>query len=104
LADLHPRQGNLHTSKEQIFSGLQNLSSLHKIGCRSAEKNSPVSFNMRVLDLRFLCCYLDPVLARLEENIRLGFVIPDQPVDPIQSFSDDGRSSAAKDGFHFHDN
>jgi hypothetical protein len=41
LADLHPGQGNLGTSKEQVFSGLQNLSSLHKIVWRSAEKISP---------------------------------------------------------------
>jgi hypothetical protein len=36
MADLHPRQCNLHL---QLFSGQQNLSSLHKIGWRSAEKN-----------------------------------------------------------------
>jgi hypothetical protein len=40
LADLHPRQGN-SLQKEPFFSGLQNLSSLHKIGWRSAEKNYP---------------------------------------------------------------
>jgi hypothetical protein len=40
LADLHPRQGNL-LQREQFFIGLQNLSSLHKIGWRSAEKNIP---------------------------------------------------------------
>jgi hypothetical protein len=51
-ADVHPRQGNLlHWN---IFTGLyKNLSSLHKIGWRPAEKNSPVFFNMRVLDLDF---------------------------------------------------
>jgi hypothetical protein len=32
-ADLHPiKQGNLCTSKEQFFRGLQNPFSLHKIG------------------------------------------------------------------------
>jgi hypothetical protein len=38
LADLHPRQDNLHASKEQFFCGLQNLSPLHKTAWRSAEK------------------------------------------------------------------
>jgi hypothetical protein len=41
------------TSKEQFLSGLQNLSSLHKIGWRSAEKNRPF-FNMYLLVVRFL--------------------------------------------------
>jgi hypothetical protein len=36
------------TSKEHFFSGLQNLSSLRKIGWRSAEKIAPF-FNMRLL-------------------------------------------------------
>jgi hypothetical protein len=44
-ADLHPRQGNLL---------------LHKIGWRPAEKNSPVFFSMRVLDLDFYA--MDPIL------------------------------------------
>jgi hypothetical protein len=30
--DLHPRQGNIDSSKEQFFKGLQHLSSLHKQG------------------------------------------------------------------------
>jgi hypothetical protein len=37
-ADLHPRQGNL-LQRNNFSAGLQNLSSLHKIGWRSAEKN-----------------------------------------------------------------
>jgi hypothetical protein len=40
-ADLHPRQGNLIQSNN--FSAVnKNLSSLHKIRRRSAEKNSPI--------------------------------------------------------------
>jgi hypothetical protein len=37
-ADLHPGQ---FTSKEHFSTDLQNLSSLHKIGWRSAEKITP---------------------------------------------------------------
>jgi hypothetical protein len=47
--------------KGTIFCGLQNVSSLHKIGWRPAEKNSPVFFKMRVLYLDFydVCMYVD---------------------------------------------
>jgi hypothetical protein len=39
--DLHPKQGNL--LQRNIFTGLkQNLSLLHKIGWRPAEKNWPI--------------------------------------------------------------
>jgi hypothetical protein len=38
---------------KHFYRALQNLSSLHKIGLRPAEKKSPVFFNMRVLDLDF---------------------------------------------------
>jgi hypothetical protein len=43
-ADLHPRQGNLLHTLEHFYRAQQNLSSLHKIGWRSAEKNLPVFF------------------------------------------------------------
>jgi hypothetical protein len=36
-----------------FYRAQQNLSSLHKIGWRPAEKNLPVFFNMRVLYLDF---------------------------------------------------
>jgi hypothetical protein len=36
-----------------FYRAQQNLSSLHKIGWRSAEKNSPAFFNKRVLYLDF---------------------------------------------------
>jgi hypothetical protein len=50
LADLHSKQGSLL----QRNRAQRNLSLLHKIGWRPAEKNSPVFFNMHLLDLRFL--------------------------------------------------
>jgi hypothetical protein len=43
------QQKRQFTSKEQFFRGLQNLSSLHKIGCRSAETNYPIFLNMLLL-------------------------------------------------------
>jgi hypothetical protein len=51
-ADLHPRQGNLQ--HWHMFTGL-NKTSLHitKLGGDQLTKNSPVFFNMRVLDLDF---------------------------------------------------
>jgi hypothetical protein len=52
LADLHPRQGNLLQRNNFSVVYVQNLSSLHKIGWRPAEKFPPF-FNMRVLYLDF---------------------------------------------------
>jgi hypothetical protein len=43
---------------EHFYRAQQNLSSLHKRGWRSAEKKSPVFFNMRVLYLDFYALYL----------------------------------------------
>jgi hypothetical protein len=45
LADLPNRLGNL-LQRNIFFSGLQNLSSLHKIGWRSAEKKFSLFSNM----------------------------------------------------------
>jgi hypothetical protein len=39
LADLHPGQGNVGTTKEQFYMAQQNLPLLHKIGWRPAEKS-----------------------------------------------------------------
>jgi hypothetical protein len=38
---------------EHFYRAQQNLSSLHEIGWRPAEKTLPVFFNMRILDLEF---------------------------------------------------
>jgi hypothetical protein len=38
---------------ENFYMAQENLSSLHKIGWRPAEKKLPVFFNMRALDLDF---------------------------------------------------
>jgi hypothetical protein len=40
--------------KGTFYRAQRRLSLTHKIGWRPAEKNSPVFFNMRLLDLRFL--------------------------------------------------
>jgi hypothetical protein len=56
---------------EHFYKAQENLSSLHK-GWRSAEKNLPVFFNMRVLYLhRFLCA--QQVLADLSASANLDF-------------------------------
>jgi hypothetical protein len=54
-ADLHPRQGILL----HFYRAQQNLSLLHKIGWRQAEQKFARFFNMRLLDLRFLCLQHD---------------------------------------------
>jgi hypothetical protein len=59
LADLHPRQVNLGTSKKQFFRGANNLSSLHKIGWRSAEKEFSLFSNMLLsMDIPYSSLYV----------------------------------------------
>jgi hypothetical protein len=55
----------LFTTKEQFFRGQQNLSSLHKIGWRSAEKAFPFLTNMH----RYLCVDIS-LYGRLFVTIR----------------------------------
>jgi hypothetical protein len=55
-ADLHPEHDNLNTSQEQFCWSLQNLSSLHKMGWRSAEKVLPFSRNASSMYVASLVC------------------------------------------------
>jgi uncharacterized membrane protein len=75
LADLHPRQGHLLQRNNFSAVYIQNLSSLHKIVWRSAEKISPFFSTMLLLAqlLGFLWVNLnvrlEPVSQRKEETM-----------------------------------
>jgi hypothetical protein len=49
----HQKKHSYLIIMEHFYRVQQNLSSLHKIGWRPAEKNSPVFFHMNILDLDF---------------------------------------------------
>jgi hypothetical protein len=53
---------------EHFYRAQQNLSSLHKIGWRPAEKNLPIFFNMRVFRSRFVWWKQPQLLWFLAKN------------------------------------
>jgi hypothetical protein len=67
---------------EHFYRAQQNLSSLHKIGWRSAEKKLPVFLNMRILDLDFPNSISETLKARsffvkknIFEAVQLLFIV-----------------------------
>jgi hypothetical protein len=57
---------------EHFYRAQQNLSSLHKIGWKPAEKNLPVFFNIRVLDLDFYGQRPDCILVLVRFQLDSG--------------------------------